>query len=172
MTSTQQKLATTNASKQGFTPPRWLVSHSPAHPVDATKVDVQNAIAAARRSLEVVDPQHLAIILYETLSVFTLPENWEMQSDLYVGALEDLPPDLVREGLGHTVKHYRFKFPKPADIRAPIEDEFTRRRAHVTRLETILKAGRFKEEPRRKPTQAEIDKVAALVRGLTEGMKA
>lgn len=103
-------------------------------------------------------------MLREALSIFDLPANWEVQNNVYVAALEDLPTDLVREGLKHVVMHYKYKFPKPASIREPVEAELVARRAAVIRLETILKAGRFKETPLPPKTEAEKAEASELVR--------
>lgn len=155
-------------SEKAFTPPQWLVSHHPGHEVQATRETAQNALAAARRSLEVAGPELLAIMLAEALTIFALPSNWSDQSNVYVAALEDLPADLAREGLQHVVMHYKYKFPKPGDIREPVEEALASRRADVQRLETILKAGKFIEPPLPPKTEAEKAEAAEIARKVKE----
>lgn len=105
--------------------------------------------------------------LAEALAIFGLPSNWSQISPTYVAALEDLPPDLLQSALIHVVKTYEYKFPKPASIRKPVEEELARRSATVTRLEGILRAGKF-AEPRRAPRTpeqiAEVERMCEEVR--------
>lgn len=158
--------------------PRWLLGAMPGQEVDASREDVQTALGQARRCLEVASEDELLVKLRESLSVFDLPENWDVQAKPYVDALRDLPADLVGRALDHVVRTYKFKFPKPASIRESVEQELSDRHATVGRLEGILTIGKFKEPERAPKTDAEIAadsemvaKVQAILRSTAEGLK-
>lgn len=162
----------TIGSGQDWRAPQWLLNNTPSHPVDASRQEVLEAVGRARRCLEVCSEEELLILLREALSIFEVPENWEaVQGKIYVAALEDLPADLVRAGLQHVVRTYEYKFPKPASIRKPVEKELSDRKATVTRLESILKIGKFKEPERQPRTPEDIARVSEMVAKATAHLR-
>ena len=80
------------------------------------------------------------------MAAWTLPENWADIAKFYIEALEDVPHDLVEEALKHVRLNCTF-FPKPAELRGPIAEALSERRAARDRLETVLALGRFLEPP-------------------------
>ena len=168
-----QSALPTTPCEPGYTAPSWLMSHTPGHPANVTRETVQDALAVARRSLEVAGPKLLAVMLAEALTVFDLPSNWSEQSKVYVAALEDLPADLVRGGLQSVVRTYKYKFPKPASIREPVEQEYADRKMVVVKLERVLTIGKFRDPPRARRTPeelAEVERVMAEFRATVESV--
>ncbi len=161
----------TTGYEPGYTQPQWLISHR-GQEANVAKETVQDELAKARRSLEIAGQELLLTGLREALSIFEVPDNWDVQAKPYLKALDDLPPDLLAEALDHVVRTYKYTFPKPASIREPVEQELSNRAGVVKRLESMLMFCQWPEPPRPPPTQAEKDKVTALMAGVREGMKA
>ena len=149
-------------SERGYTPPQWLISHR-GKEANVTKETVQDELAKARRSLQVAGQEVLLISLREALSIFELPEHWDVQAKPYLKALDDLPPDLLAEALDHVVRTYEYKFPKPASIRKPVEKELSDRAGAVQRFENMLAFCQWPKPPRPPPTQAMKDAVEAIM---------
>jgi hypothetical protein len=98
---------------------------------------------------EPIDPKTLAVLLLKSLKLWKLPEDWDDVAPFYREALADVPLDLVQSALKHLRLTLKW-FPKPCELRAPIEAELRRRRDLLRRIKTMeLKAskGDVEEEP-------------------------
>jgi hypothetical protein len=65
-------------------------------------------------------PTALAVKLDATLAIWKLPDDWAAMAPFYIEALADVPADLVDIALKHVRLNCKW-FPKPAELRAPIE---------------------------------------------------
>lgn len=106
---------------------------------DAAKLPL--ALAEAEDFARAIDGKTLAVLLVQTLRLWKLPDDWDDIAPFYREALEDLPADLAQAALKHCRLTMRW-FPKPADIRAPIEAELRRRKDVLRRLRTMEQKAR------------------------------
>lgn len=97
------------------------------------------AVAEVERSLEPAETAVVAGLLAETLLIFGTPPNWDKTAKFYLEALEDVPGDLVRSALREVRLTSKF-FPKPAELRKPIGEEFARRKAAASLLKAALQS--------------------------------
>lgn len=98
--------------------------------------ELPGAIAAARAALDPMPVRDLMVVMVQTLRVWKLPEDWSEVAAFYREALEDVPADLVPVALKHCRLTLKW-FPKPAELREPIQLELRRRRGVLQRLETM-----------------------------------
>ena len=118
-------------------PPSWLKGWGPNLPVPASRLEIEAAIARAKRALTPASPEQAAVLLEETLELYGAPKNWDQIAQFYLEAVSDMPLDLIRETLKQVRLNCKF-FPKPAEIREPIREEMARRKAALSRLKTAL----------------------------------
>jgi hypothetical protein len=85
------------------------------------------------------DREAIAVLMDETIGqmvagrLWVRPGNWPELSELFVDTLEELPLDLVSKALRAAVAKLNF-FPKPAELRAFVEDDMTARRRRVSEV--------------------------------------
>ena len=121
-----------------------------------------------------VDPKTLAVLLLKSLKLWKLPEDWDDIAPFYREALADVPVDLVQSALKHLRLTLKW-FPKPCELRAPIEAELQRRRDLLRRIKTMeLKAakGDVEEEPWVPRTETEKAEAAEIAEKTREMLKA
>jgi hypothetical protein len=125
-----------------------------------------SAITEAEALTRPIDGKALAVLLMQSFKIWNPPADWDDIAQFYREALEDVPLDLVQASLKHLRLTLKW-FPKPCELRAPIEAELRRRRDVLRRLQTMaLKVQRGDvEEPalRVVPTpeqKAEAEKIA------------
>jgi hypothetical protein len=106
-----------------------------------------SAIAEAEALTTAVDGKTLAVLLMQTFKIWNPPDDFDDTAPFYREALEDVPLDLVQAALKHLRQTLKW-FPKPCELRAPIEAELRRRRDVLRRLKTMdLKVQRGDVEP-------------------------
>lgn len=95
----------------------------------------------AKASLLPASREEMAIflgMLQETAIALAWPTMLPGAPRLYVAALADVPPDLLALALDRLVRDWRWpRLPAPADIRATIAEELSRRKLRLTRLRTV-----------------------------------
>lgn len=69
----------------------------------------------------------------QTFKIWNPPDDFDDTAPFYREALEDVPLDLVHAALKHVRQTLKW-FPKPCELRAPIEAELRRRRDMLRRL--------------------------------------
>lgn len=137
----------------------------------AAAAALPSAIAEAEAMTQAIDRKTLAVLLNRTLKVWKLPEDWDDVAPFYREALADVPHDLVEAAL----KHCRLTldwFPRPKQLRAPIEAELSRRRDVLRRLKTMaLKAEKGDvEEPPWEPKTPEEKALGVQIAEQTSAM--
>jgi hypothetical protein len=113
-----------------------------------------------------IDPKALAVLLLKTLKLWRLPEDWDDIAPFYRDALADAPLDLVQAALRHVRLTLKW-FPKPCELRAPIEAELERRRNLLRRIRTmamLAEKGAVEEEPWVPRTEAEKAEAVEIAR--------
>lgn len=100
------------------------------------------ALAEAGAALAPVDPEELLVLLGRTAKIWKLPDDWDETAEFYAEALEDLPRDLVHSALKHCRLSLKW-FPKPSELRAPVEAELQRRRDVLRRLRLMEQKARL-----------------------------
>lgn len=83
-----------------------------------------------------VSPQELGVLLAKTAKVWPTPADWNETAEFYVEALEDMPADLVHSALKHCRLTLKW-FPKPAELREPVQRELERRQTVLRRLKAM-----------------------------------
>lgn len=156
----------TTISQTGL-PERLSTSWTPDQRLSAeTAAQLPAAITEIEALNEPVDPKALAVLLLKSLKLWKLPEDWDDIAPFYREALADVPVDLVQSALKHLRLTLKW-FPKPCELRAPVEAELQRRRDLLRRLKTMeLKAskGDVEEAPWVPRTEAEIAEAAEIAR--------
>jgi hypothetical protein len=95
-----------------------------------------SAITEAEALTTAIDSKTLAVLLAQTLKIWNPPEDFDDTAQFYREALEDVPVDLVQAALKHLRQTLKW-FPKPCELRAPIETELRRRRDVLRRLKLM-----------------------------------
>lgn len=159
------------AAVQGWQPPPWLEGWTMEHDAPVSKEVAQSALREVRQALFGSSAVEIATRLEETLALWetALPANWDAQAPVYLRALSDLPPDLLDKALIQVERTCKF-FPKPADIIECVESDMHARSAAVRMLEARVAFGRWPEPKREPPTEAQREKVRALLAGHGIGM--
>jgi hypothetical protein len=62
------------------------------------------------------------VILKPLVDLHGEPNNWASAVQIYIEALADIPPELLRAAVRHAIAANPY-FPKPAELRASIADE-------------------------------------------------
>lgn len=124
-------------------PERLATSWTPDQRIPAeTAEKLPSAITEIEALNEPIDPKVLAVLLVKTLKLWKLPEDWDDVAQFYREAFQDVPLDLVQSALKHLRLTLKW-FPKPCELRAPIEAELLHRRDLQRRLKTMaLKAAK------------------------------
>lgn len=107
---------------------------------DAAKLP--SAITEAEGAAQPIDGKALAVLLAQSLKLWRLPDDWDDIAPFYREALEDVPADLAQAALKHCRLTLKW-FPKPSELRAPIEVELRRRRDVLRRLRTMEQKARL-----------------------------
>lgn len=133
------------------------------HPTTSSAASsAPSALTRARQELTPATDQEWAVLMARYLPLWdTKPGEWQTRAPLYRETLADLPADLLAEGIVHCAKSCKF-FPKPAEIRAPIEEDLKARVEHLRFLE-IHSTRQITEQPPPKPTTAEKAAVTELL---------
>lgn len=100
------------------------------------------AITEADALTRPIDGKTLAVLLMQTCKIWNPPEDWDDIAGFYREALEDVPLDLVQSALKHLRLTLKW-FPKPCELRAPIEAELQRRRDVLRRLKLMEQKARL-----------------------------
>lgn len=101
-----------------------------------------SAITEAEALTTAIDGKTLAVLLAQTFKLWNPPEDWDDTAPFYREALEDVPLDLVQSALKHLRQTLKW-FPKPCELRAPIEGELRRRRDVLRRLKLMEQKARL-----------------------------
>lgn len=82
----------------------------------------------------------VAVLLKPLIDLHGEPRNWATAASLYIDALSDIPPHLLRSAVKHAIAVNPY-FPKPAELRAYIVDELSlyRREREEARLAALPK---------------------------------
>jgi hypothetical protein len=135
------------------------------------------AITEAEALLRPVDGKTLAVLLTQSFKIWNPPEDWGDIAQFYREAMEDVPVDLVQSSLKHLRLTLKW-FPKPSELRAPIEAELRRRRDILRRLKLMEQKARLGDvEPpslRAVPTpeqKAEAEAIAAKTREVLDSVE-
>lgn len=95
----------------------------------------------AKASLAPASSEEMAIflgMLNETAGALAWPQLLPGAPRIYVAALADVPPDLLALALNRLIRDWKWpRLPTPADIRATIAEELSRRKLRLTRLRTV-----------------------------------
>ena len=166
----------TTVSETGL-PERLVTCWTPDQRIPAeTAASLPTAITEAEALTRPVDGKTLAVLLMQSFKIWNPPEDWDDIAQFYREALEDVPLDLVQSSLKHLRLTLKW-FPKPCELRAPIDAELRRRRDVLRRLKLMeLKVQRgdvAEPELRVVPTpeqQAEADAINAKTREILDGV--
>lgn len=116
------------------------------------------------------------MLLTQSFKIWNPPEDWDDIAQFYREALEDVPQDLVQASLKHLRLTLKW-FPKPCELRAPIEAELRRRRDVLRRLRLMEQKATLGDiEPpalRAVPTpeqKADAEAIAAKTREILDGV--
>ncbi len=93
--------------------------------------------------------------------VFGTPLDWENRLPIYVATLADLPLDLIEPGIVHYLRNGKF-FPMPSELRAPVIEEFSRRRRAAMLLKIAVDRVR-PEEQSAPPSDEEREQVTRVL---------
>ena len=99
-------------------------------PMSSTKPS-QRHLPMLPAELRPIDERELGVKLAQTLAIWPPPDNLAAIMPHYRMALADVPADLVDVALRHVALHSKW-FPKPAELREPIERLLDQRRRRVT----------------------------------------
>lgn len=167
----QLTVLNTTVSSTGL-PERLATSWTPDQRLPAeTAARLPEAITEIEALNAPIDDKVLAVLLVKSLKLWKLPEDWDDIAPFYREALADVPLDLVQSALKHLRLTSKW-FPKPSELRAPIETELRHRRDLLRRIKTMeLKAskGDVEEAPwvprtaEEKAQAAEIARKTALM---------
>lgn len=132
----------TNASETRL-PERLVTSWTPDQNVPAESIaSLPSAITEAEALTTPVDSKTLAVLLMQTFKIWNPPDDFDDTAPFYREALEDVPLDLVQAALKHLRQTLKW-FPKPSELRAPIETELRRRRDVLRRLKLMEQKARL-----------------------------
>ena len=110
-------------------------------PMSSTKPS-QRHLPTLPAELQPIDERELGVKLAQTLAIWPPPDNLAAIMPHYRMALADVPADLVDVALRHVALHSKW-FPKPAELREPIERLLDQRRRRIAaqseRVEHIAK---------------------------------
>lgn len=101
-----------------------------------------SAITEAEALTTAIDGKTLAVLLMQTFKIWNPPDDIDDTAQFYREALEDVPLDLVQASLKHLRQTLKW-FPKPCELRAPIETELRRRRDVLRRLKLMEQKARL-----------------------------
>jgi hypothetical protein len=135
--------------------------------VPVPKSQLEAIIRQAEASLAPADPKTIAALLDQTLELYGLPDNWDRVVGFYLEAFEGVPVDLVAAALKRVRQTCRF-FPKPAELRAPIREEWAKRRQALVKLQIARGLAKEPEPERTPPTPEQVARVRAMVAGIAQ----
>jgi hypothetical protein len=145
-------------------------------PADSA-ASLPSAIAEIEALTTPIDGKALAVLLMQTLKIWTPPDDFDDTAQFYREALEDVPADLVQAALKHLRQTLKW-FPKPCELRAPIEDELRRRRDILRRLKLMEQRVRLGDvaKPalravRTDAEKAEAEAIAAKTRAVLDSVE-
>ena len=130
-------------------PPQWLEGWRPSEALPASLDEIQASLTLFEAETEPSDPEAIQAALALAVELFGAPAEFERKVHVYYGLLADIPDDLLLYGVWAALRDECTYFPKPAEIRAPIRDELSRRHLIRRRLGTALTLARRTEDRRR-----------------------
>jgi hypothetical protein len=133
--------------------------------VPVPKAELAGIISQAEAALRPADPRTIGALLEQTLELYGLPDNWDLVVGFYLECFEGVPVDLVAAALKHVRQTCRF-FPKPAELRAPIREEWAKRRQALVKLQIARGMAKDPEPERTPPTPEQVARVRAMVAGI------
>ena len=123
-------------SVKGWSEPSFLGgAWTPAHGAPATLPVINLEIRHLTEMLEPATHEVIAAMLRESLTVFDTPKNWAKMAPTYLEALEKYPEWAIADALRSIRLDHKF-FPRPAEIRAEIPEQYHRMVLAKMRLET------------------------------------
>ena len=139
LVETKRALPSSDVAVVPASPPQWIVGYLSRHhpPVPVPSSQIRRELVDWDAACEPANLRTIAVLLEETLKLFGLPEDWDQIADFYLEVLEDVPLDIVQDGL----KRIRFEsvfFPKPAEIRKVVKEKLEQRRGTTRLLEYAL----------------------------------
>lgn len=105
-------------------------------PPPATATELEYLLDAWTQMIAPCGKEAGLVMLEQTLAVYKLPENWDDIAWMYLEALEDIPEDLAKVALKHVRQNIKW-FPKPVEIREPAMAELAKRKAIISRIQTM-----------------------------------
>lgn len=118
-------------------PPAWLAAWRPHETVPVSTQEIRRSLTELQLALTPATLAQMASVLEVAVDLHGRPDGWDRKVGLYVELLADLPADLLAIGMRAALRDGKF-FPKPAEIRDPIREEFTRRKEAVRRLDVAV----------------------------------
>lgn len=118
-------------------PPAWLAAWRPHEAVPVSTQEIRRSLTELQNALTPATLTQMAAVLEVAIDLHGRPDGWDRKARLYVELLADLPADLLAVGMRSALRDGKF-FPKPAEIRDPIRQEFTRRKEAVRRLDVAM----------------------------------
>lgn len=126
-------------------PPRYLAGWQMSHRITGWTPEMVRAdLAKWEPTIIPANEKQIAVLLEQTLALYGAPDNWNEVAEFYLEVLEDVPLDLIRKALKHVRLTLKW-FPKPVELREPIVEELSKRKAAVSRLRMMLEHGDFEE---------------------------
>lgn len=114
----------------------------------------------------------VATLLDGTLDLFGVPENWTSIAPFYLEAFDGVPADLVAAALRTARLNLKW-FPKPMELRAPIMDEWSKRKTTAARLRNAAFLAERQSPPRQPATEEEalaaLQTANAAIQALSKG---
>jgi hypothetical protein len=153
----------TTGSSTGL-PERLTTAWTPDQQVPAeTAASLPSAITEAEALTTAIDSKTLAVLLAQTFKLWNPPDDFDDTAPFYREALEDVPLDLVHAALKHLRQTLKW-FPKPCELRAPIEAELRRRRDVLRRLKLMEQKARLGDvaAPVLRPVRSPEEEAAAV----------
>lgn len=98
------------------------------------------SISSAKPPSTSIDGKAVAVLLKPLIDLHGKPRNWSTAAPLYIDALSDIPPHLLRLAVKQAIASNPY-FPKPAELRASITEELSlyRREREEARLAALPK---------------------------------
>ena len=128
-------------------PPAWLAAWTPAEPPPESAAKIEAHLTSFETTMACSTSEDVSGVLALAIDLYGPPSGWdENQAGLYLALLRDIPPDLLRYGMWVAIRDECDWFPRPAQIRAPIREELSRRRQDYKRLEMALSLARILEQ--------------------------
>jgi hypothetical protein len=155
---------TTETAASKLTEPSWLATWTLNDPVPVPAEAVTQSLTSFQNALIPATSEEVSVLLDQAIKLHGTPEGWEIQVGLYHRLLNDIPRDLLAEGMYLALRDGKW-FPKPAEIREPIRSVLARRQLTAKRLDLALSRARreSRSQPTRRPSEEEKREVEAII---------